>query len=245
MELDNDEESTKKWRCRMCGHIGLDESDGFFYCQECGAQADDIILTGVADEDFVDKDGEGALYSARHTRRSQPTARTPHADPSSMAWFRYTQEEDDNNNDTNKIKKEEQEQDYSNYYYDDVVGPTEPEDFGSGDGGKLKYEDYYNEVRIRYVMGMQWMIQLQCEALVEKFNVSPLICGVASTVWLRFLAGTGVFKDAWADDSLLESERQTPGNINNTTTTIQFMFIVVLFFEFLVSTEKLFALIRL
>ncbi|EEF39924.1 TATA box-binding protein-associated factor RNA polymerase I subunit B [Ricinus communis] len=210
------EGETKRWACRRCGHVGLEESDGFYYCQECGAQADDIILTGVADEDFIEKDGEGggALYSARFTRYSQPT-RTIQTNPSSQAWFRYTQEEEDINFTTTttlngtysniKIKKEER---FDDDEYLDGLGPVEPEDFG---GKSLSYEDYYNEVRIRYVMGMQWMIQLQCESLVEKFNVSPLICGVAGNVWLRFLVATGVFKDNWADDVILESESQVQG----------------------------------
>ncbi|KAF2291913.1 hypothetical protein GH714_036086 [Hevea brasiliensis] len=209
--MEHEEEETKKWACRRCGHVGLDESDGFFYCQECGAQADDIILTGVADEDFIDKAGDGgALYSARYTRHSQRTS-TIKADPSSQAWFRYTQEEDDINATNVKVKREEHDDYYYSNQYMDGLGPMEPEDFGSGAIRKLSYEDYYNEVRIRYVMGMQWMIQLQCEALVDKFNASPLICGVAGTVWLRYLAGTGVFKDAWADEVLLESETKTLG----------------------------------
>lgn len=91
-----------------------------------------------------------------------------------------------------------------------MFGPTEPEDFGGLSKGKLSYEDYYNEVRIKYVLGMGLMIRLQCEALVEKFNVTPLIVGVASTVWLRFLLSTGVFKDSWANDVLIDSEMQRP-----------------------------------
>lgn len=91
-----------------------------------------------------------------------------------------------------------------------MFGPTEPEDFGGLSKAKLSYEDYYNEVRIKYVLGMGLMIRLQCEALVEKFNVTPLIVGVASTVWLRFLLTTGVFKDSWANDVLIDSEMQKP-----------------------------------
>uniref|UniRef100_A0A2P2Q3E9 Uncharacterized protein MANES_01G185700 n=1 Tax=Rhizophora mucronata TaxID=61149 RepID=A0A2P2Q3E9_RHIMU len=212
MEREDEGEETRKLACRRCGHVGLDESDGFFYCQECGAQADDIILTGVADEDFVDKggDGGGPIYSSRFTRRSQSTAGAT-AGFASQTLFSQMQEEADNQNiDGGKnIKKEEHDSYYYNYM--DGVGPTEPDDFGSGGAGKLSYEDYYNEVRIRYVMGMQWMIQLQCEALVEKFKARPLICGVAATVWLRFLARTRVFKDSWADDVLLDSEAQKPG----------------------------------
>ncbi|CAI0451155.1 unnamed protein product [Linum tenue] len=71
-----------------------------------------------------------------------------------------------------------------------------------------RYEDCCNEVRNRYIEGIQWTIQLQCEALVAKFGVSPLICGVASAVWLRFVVAAGVFKDVWADNTFTESENQ-------------------------------------
>ncbi|KAJ8764763.1 hypothetical protein K2173_009163 [Erythroxylum novogranatense] len=210
MERDYDDEETKRWACRRCGHIGLDESDGFYYCQECGTQADDIILTGVADEDFVDKDGDGgAMYSARFTRRSQVAARSSQSNLASQSLFHRTQEGEDEKD--IKIKKEEI--DYTGYYYMDGIGPTEPEDFGANAVVKLSYEDYYNEVRLRYVMGVQWMIQMQCDALVEKFKVHPLVRGVASSVWLRFVVGTGVFKDGWADDVLLESEAQKQGEL--------------------------------
>ncbi|CAL1373853.1 unnamed protein product [Linum trigynum] len=76
---------------------------------------------------------------------------------------------------------------------------------------ELSYEDYFNEVRCRYVSGIQRMIQLQCEALVENFNASPLICGVASAVWLRFLVTTEVFQDTWADETLMKSEPPEQG----------------------------------
>ncbi|CAN1170378.1 TATA box-binding protein-associated factor RNA polymerase I subunit B, partial [Linum perenne] len=48
----------------------------------------------------------------------------------------------------------------------------------------------------------------QCEALVEEFGVSPLIVRVVSSVWLRFVAVSGVFRDEWANDTVLESESQ-------------------------------------
>ncbi|KDP41196.1 hypothetical protein JCGZ_15603 [Jatropha curcas] len=207
-----DHKGEEKWACRRCGHVGLDESDGFYYCQECGAQADDIILTGVADDDVFNADGGSILYSARRPRLSQHVQN----DPSSQAWLRFTQEEEDNKTATKIEAKRETQNDY-NYSNQnlDGVGPMEPDDFGSRANGKLSYEEYYNEVRFRYVMGMQWMIQLQCEALVEKFNASPLICGIAGTVWLRYLYSTGVYEDGWADEVLLESETQTVGKPTN------------------------------
>lgn len=89
---------------------------------------------------------------------------------------------------------------------DDGVGPTEPADFGLAGASVPSFKDYSNEIRIRYVMGLQLMVQSQCEALVREFKVSPLICGLAGTLWLRFVAGTRVFDDAWVDAAILESE---------------------------------------
>ena len=96
----------------------------------------------------------------------------------------------------------------------DEVGPSGPSDFGLGLDGSdgLSFEDYYTQLRIRYVMGVQIMIELQCQALVEKFKASPLICGVAGTIWLRFVATTRVFDDEWADKVIQDSEMQKPGN---------------------------------
>lgn len=87
------------------------------------------------------------------------------------------------------------------------MGPTEPADFGRTPKGiYYKDEDYYNTIRMRYVLGLQLMIQYQCEALVQKFGVNPLICGIAASVWLRFVASTRVFDDGWADKTVLDSE---------------------------------------
>ncbi|XP_050213695.1 TATA box-binding protein-associated factor RNA polymerase I subunit B-like [Mercurialis annua] len=207
-----DESDTKRWACKRCGHVGLEKSDGFYYCQdeECGKQADDLLVTGVADEDFIDKCG-GGIYNNRYTRRSQLTQTQTHQ-PSTQAWLRYTQDPDqehENNNISGRVKKEEQ------FDYEYGLGPMEPGDFGGSGMHRifLSYEDYYNEVRFRYVMGMQWLIQLQCEALVENFNVSPLICGISGVIWLRFLSGTGVFKDNWADEVVIDSENQIPDEL--------------------------------
>ncbi|WCJ33746.1 TATA box-binding protein-associated factor RNA polymerase I subunit B [Euphorbia peplus] len=161
-------------RCRVCGHGGREESDdGFYYCEGCGAQLD--IVTG--DDDYFLTD----MTIPRHTR-----SQAPQLNPNSQSFLRlFTQQ------DTIKIE---------NVDPLDSTGPTDPEDFAYQ---RESTADYYREVRIRYVMGMQWMIQMQCEALVEKFNVHPLICGVASTIWLRFLAHTGVFQDDWAENLVL------------------------------------------
>ncbi|KAJ6849296.1 putative TATA box-binding protein-associated factor RNA polymerase I subunit B [Iris pallida] len=50
------------------------------------------------------------------------------------------------------------------------------------------------------------MLESQCEALVERFGVSPVIVGFAPAVWLRYVAATGVFADGWADRVVTQSE---------------------------------------
>ncbi|KAJ0095455.1 hypothetical protein Patl1_15933 [Pistacia atlantica] len=213
---------TLQLTCNTCGNVGFaDGLDGYYYCHNCGAQAEDIIETGVADEDFM-ATGAGmgtALYQTSHTRhgaKSRPVTQFVPLSQQSTFWSPLFEEPKSTTNDDNntpgpqniyKVKREE-------VYYEDGVGPTEPEDFGLGsDLGESQagYEDYHFEVRMKYVMGVQLMIQLQCEALVEKFTLSPLICGVAGSIWLRFLASTGVLHEDWADIAINESESQKQG----------------------------------
>ncbi|KAK4731038.1 hypothetical protein R3W88_024026 [Solanum pinnatisectum] len=94
-------------------------------------------------------------------------------------------------------------------YQFNVVGPAVISDFGSSQIS-LTYTDYYSEIRLRYVMGLQAVIQMQCKTLVEKFNVSPLIVG---PIWLRLLAHENVLSDEWADNVIHESESQIQGEI--------------------------------
>ncbi|XP_058766833.1 TATA box-binding protein-associated factor RNA polymerase I subunit B [Vicia villosa] len=55
------------------------------------------------------------------------------------------------------------------------------------------------------------MVELQCEALVKEFKVTPLICGLVGPIWLRFIAKTGVFDEDWANKVLDDSETQKEG----------------------------------
>ncbi|KAL3751610.1 hypothetical protein ACJRO7_012440 [Eucalyptus globulus] len=192
--------------CNSCGRIGVkDGLDCFFYCVHCGDRADDVADTGVADKDFVGKGGDarGALYQPCHRRQRHLSAVEPGPRHSqSQLWSQLTQ--------TPGLKTPEREGDDG---YDEL-GSTRPEDFAnSGSAGPraLGYEDYYNEVRIRYVMGLQTMVQLQCEALVREFGVTPLICGISGPIWLRFVASTRVFSEEWADETVHESEMQELG----------------------------------
>lgn len=209
--------------CNTCGNVGFgDGNDGFFYCLQCGSQAEDFIDTGDADEDFIEKGDQtgGPIYLVSHRRQRNPSVIK--AEPISQSdsllnsqmqsqfWASLNHNDDDVKT-PNRVQVKTEEYDYDVGSFTDGVGPTGPEDFGMIGTSVPSFEDYYNEIRIRYVMGLQLMIESQCEALVREFNVSPLICGLAGTVWLRFVAGTRVFDDAWVDDAIQESESQEHG----------------------------------
>ncbi|KAJ7953810.1 TATA box-binding protein-associated factor RNA polymerase I subunit B [Quillaja saponaria] len=207
------------WTCQTCDNVGLfDGSDGFFYCLRCGAQAEDIIDTGVADEDFVEKgnDAGGAIYLASN-RRHRPMAPVK-VEPLSQYSSLYESQsqfwqtlslgeetpkpKDYHPHDYIKSEEYNMSQPYE-------VDPSVPLDFGGSVGAKVpSFDDYYNEIRIRYVMGLQLMIEFQCEVLVKEFNVNPLICGLVGSIWLRFVSGTDIFDDDWADLTIEDSEMQ-------------------------------------
>lgn len=177
--------------CQVCGFVGLDDgSDGFFYCQRCGSQADGIRDTAVDnDEMILTKENVGSIV-----QRRVPVVKPEllsQSQPASQFWETLRTQEDDAE-------------------AGDGVGPTEPVDFGTGPR-TLTYEDYFSEIRMRYVMGVQIMIELQIKALVEKFNVSPIIVGMIEPIWLRFVASTKLFADDWADEVINESESQVQG----------------------------------
>ncbi|KAK2381677.1 TATA box-binding protein-associated factor RNA polymerase I subunit B [Trifolium repens] len=80
-----------------------------------------------------------------------------------------------------------------------------PEDFGSKG---VNFDDYIKQIRLRYVMGLQIMIELQCEALVKEFKVTLLICGLVGPIRLRLISKAGVFDDDWADKEFYDSHLQ-------------------------------------
>lgn len=183
---------SNSWICETCGNGELvDGNNGFFYCSLCNSQTQDFKDTGVADEDFYDEtgDAQGGLYSARNTRRVNISAVKP--EPLSQPL------------DNNPLSQTNMENDNAAA---DAMGPTEPEDFGFD-----TVEGYYSEVRLRYVKGVQRMIELQCEALVREFKVNPLICGLSGSIWLRLLAWTRVFQDDWGDRTFDDAEIRQQG----------------------------------
>ncbi|KAJ1703495.1 hypothetical protein LUZ63_003274 [Rhynchospora breviuscula] len=76
------------------------------------------------------------------------------------------------------------------------AGDEKPRDFGSRPLPDI--ETVARAMRDRYLQGLQVMLQNQCEVLMETYKVSPLICGMAGPIWLRYLVTTGVLQDGWA-----------------------------------------------
>lgn len=91
------------------------------------------------------------------------------------------------------------------YAFEEEEG-DEPRDFGAGPGPGADAEAAGAAIRARYVQGLQVMLQRQCEALVEQFGVGPLICGLAGTIWLRYVAASQVLDDGWARKVITESK---------------------------------------
>ncbi|XP_054824791.1 TATA box-binding protein-associated factor RNA polymerase I subunit B [Prosopis cineraria] len=213
-------ENSHTWTCHTCGNVGLaDGSDGFFYCLRCGSQADDVIDTGVADEDFVDKGGDanGAIYLASHRRQRshvvkvEPVTQHDSIYGSQSQFMKALGLEEEatqpQENHSGGVFKVDGGSDYGFQFKQ--AGSSVPGDFGGSNVMRgLSFDDYYNEIRMRYVMGLQIMIELQCEALVNEFKVNPLICGIVGPIWLRYVSGTDVFDDGWADEVIHDSEMQ-------------------------------------
>ncbi|XP_020113039.1 TATA box-binding protein-associated factor RNA polymerase I subunit B isoform X2 [Ananas comosus] len=197
--------------CDGCGASEFDGGDdGFYYCRHCGSQSQDVVDTGCADEDVVgDGSGRGALYSFFHHRsRPSAAAATPSAPKlsredilrslaRSVASLKSGDEEEEE-----RGGKGEGERPYA---FEEEEG-EEPRDFGAGPGLGADAEAAGAAIRARYVQGLQVMLQRQCEALVEQFGVGPLICGLAGTIWLRYVAASQVLDKGWARKVITESK---------------------------------------
>ncbi|KAL0290678.1 UNVERIFIED_CONTAM: TATA box-binding protein-associated factor RNA polymerase I subunit B [Sesamum calycinum] len=125
--------------CQVCGSsVGFTRSDdGFFYCGYCNSQADDIFDTGVDEEQFF------SHYSASCNRVRPANAIA--AEPISQVKLTTSQYLDHPD-----ILVDDMEDDDMG----DGVGPSGPSDFGSSQKN-FSYEDYYSEIRSRYLTGLQ------------------------------------------------------------------------------------------
>ncbi|URD92580.1 RNA polymerase I-specific transcription initiation factor Rrn7 [Musa troglodytarum] len=195
------EDAAPRLFCDACGGVEFDSGDdGFYYCRLCGSQSQDVVDTGYAEEDvFGDAQGSGALYHI-HRHRAQKHSQDPAAPAISKDDVLRSLSKSLAAGSGGAVKKEQEKA--LPYGFEDE--PSEPRDFGAGPC--LDAETLARGIRLRYVQGLQVILQLQCEALVEKFGVSPLICGLAGTIWLRFVASSMVFDEGWGQKVIAESE---------------------------------------
>eukprot|EP00268_Persea_americana_P004914 TRINITY_DN11614_c1_g1_i6.p1 TRINITY_DN11614_c1_g1~~TRINITY_DN11614_c1_g1_i6.p1 ORF type:complete len:427 (-),score=63.14 TRINITY_DN11614_c1_g1_i6:997-2277(-) len=176
--------------------------DGFFYCHMCGSQSQDVVdTTGLGDHLFL-----SGIYNRAHML-SQPKIKTE-------PWLTQTQTQFFPPPTITKQEKEEEQKPYS--FEDESFVPL---DFGNpwmNQAPPLDDETVVKSLRLRYVQGIQVMIQLQCQVLVERFSVSPAICGLSGALWLRYISVSRVFDKDWAKDTILDSEEAFHGRVDAT-----------------------------
>ncbi|PKA66228.1 TATA box-binding protein-associated factor RNA polymerase I subunit B [Apostasia shenzhenica] len=187
-------EERRKIFCEACGGNYFEGSDdGFFYCSQCGSQSQDVIATCADTEDVLG--GVNSLFRHRAKGCAGTSAKSDLTVPSKEEILRSLGQPYSG---APPIKDSEK----SPYEFED--SPSSPQDFGfqgCKDPGKA-----VEAIRLRYVQGLQVMLQLQCEALVQKFGVSPLICSTAMTTWLRYVAVSRVFDDSWVEKVIDEAK---------------------------------------
>ncbi|XP_058078742.1 TATA box-binding protein-associated factor RNA polymerase I subunit B-like [Magnolia sinica] len=171
--------------CDNCGHLATfnNGDDGFYYCQTCGSQAQDVIDTAGQGEDLFNS----GIYNLAHSRKikSEPISQSQNPTPFPKSL---------------KPPKEEDKP----YLFEEEI--SMPLDFGNS-MDPIDANMLVNNIRLRYVEGVQLMIQMQCEALVDRFGASASICGLSGTIWLRYVATSGVFEEQWATDVIADSEK--------------------------------------
>jgi hypothetical protein len=209
--------------CGVCGSMDMRcGDDGFSYCNQCGSQSQFFL-----DEAFDDDVG---LFNARFRREkkvtrnaalnSQQQTQADDVLASQQASLIATQED---------LKFLQQASQFGSQF----GSPLELSQFGLfsqgqytpgvgvsqahmkaeagdefGEPGATDSDKMAAKVRKVYVEGMQMLVQMQCEALVQRWGVNPLICGILGPVWMKFLRSTCVFDKGWADEALAVAELQ-------------------------------------
>ncbi|KAL5055392.1 hypothetical protein RYX36_036074 [Vicia faba] len=188
--------------CQSCNFVGEPfESDGFFFCSSCGEKNQDAFDNGAEEEEAFGT--VGGIYLPSHQRRASAHSEAIDVPPISQ-YDPLSQSNLLSSLGLIEVKQENVDLSHSHF------SPSTPADFGGSNVPSS--EDYHNEIRLHYVFGLQIMIELQCEALVKEFKVTPLICGLVGPIWLRFVAKTGVFNEDWANKVLHDSEMQKEGD---------------------------------
>lgn len=207
--------------CEVCGtgEMVLGETSTP-YCRNCGAQSNQFIEEAFDADDahmfaatFVRERG-----TIRNAEQQQPQpAMTPFSAfdellgsvPDVQEVIRLTQGGTQNTSFVT-VKTEDFSQLGSQFGQD--YDPT----------ARMSKEELAVAIRKSYLGGLQRILQLQLECLVKEFGVTPLICGIAGPVWLRFVASTRVLETAWAEEVVTDAEqRERTRRENNQTQAIR------------------------
>lgn len=178
--------------CSICGGDDLQGGeDGYFYCSACGSQSQQY------QEQVLDY--EALAGYSRRTQRSiaaaeegiQATGEDPGPPiPSSQnplfSTIGFT--------DTSKPWETASASWVAPHTPAEALDPMDTMDVDAA------------SIRSIYIEGLQHIIQLQCETLVQNFHVSPLICGIVGPIWLRFIAFTCVLEKDWAKEVIQVEE---------------------------------------
>ncbi|KAG0610106.1 hypothetical protein M758_7G039200 [Ceratodon purpureus] len=194
--------------CSVCGSTDLSAGgDGFSYCNVCGSQSQfyqdqafDYDDTHVYNARNVRERGIARKESQLATQASQlqqtlATQGSQLATQEDLAYFQASQFQSQ----------------YLSQFGDDTMPFSQALGASQVPVGTLsESEDLGLSDRVRkvYVEGVQMLVQMQCEALVERFGVTPLVCGILGPVWMKFVSSTCVYEKEWAEEALLVAEAQ-------------------------------------
>uniref|UniRef100_A0ACD5TLW9 Uncharacterized protein n=2 Tax=Avena sativa TaxID=4498 RepID=A0ACD5TLW9_AVESA len=174
---------TIKLVCDICGaaeeYNPDDAEDGFFSCRQCSAVHTSTQATAADPEDFQNI---GNMSFHRVSQSAKPRTPAPYKTPFHAPHAPAAPA------------------------FNGFDEPSEPRDFVSGDEAWRDPEELADRVRWRYVQGLQVILQRQLEVLVERYRVGALVCGVAGTVWVRWVATSKVFDEMWARKVFAEDE---------------------------------------
>jgi hypothetical protein len=187
--------------CSVCGSTDLSAGgDGFSYCNVCGSQSQFF-----QDQAFDYDDTH--VYNARNVRE-RGIARKESQLASQLQQTLATQ--------ASQLATQEdlayyQSSQYLSQFGDDAMPFSQavnPSQVPGSTPSELDGLDLSERVRKVYVEGVQMLVQMQCEALVQKFGVTPLVCGILGPVWMKFVSSTCVYEKGWAEEALLVAEAQ-------------------------------------
>ncbi|CAI8605884.1 unnamed protein product [Vicia faba] len=151
--------------CQSCNFVGEPfESDGFFFCSSCGEKNQDAFDNGAEEEEAFGT--VGGIYLPSHQRRASTHSEAIDVPPISQ-YDPLSQSNLLSSLGLIEVKQENVDLSHSHF------SPSTPVDFGGSNVPSS--EDYHNEIRLRYVFGLQIMIELQCEALVKEFKGYGLV----------------------------------------------------------------------